>query len=156
MSQPMVRIAVALFAGALMVSVVHSSLCAENAPAPASPADQQVVTGEVVDPASYLKDGHRGTEMSEQTYAAVDGGQTLALLQDGTNNLYLLVAEQAGEDPNELAYDYVNQQVKAVGRVYERGGLRGFAATSIEPAVPVTPKPAAASALPSEKKPAAN
>lgn len=123
---------------------------------PAPTTDQQTITAEVVDPSSYLQEGRHGAELSEQTYSAVDGGQTLALLENGTGNLYLLLAEQAGEDPNELAYDYVNQQVKAQGKVYERGGVRGFVATSIELVAPAAPTPAAASTPAPEDKPTAN
>lgn len=107
------------------------------------------VQGEIVDPASYLKDGRRGLEMEDETFEAVDGGQTLALLENGTGNLYLLLGAEAGEDPNELAYDYVNQPVRVSGAVYERGGLRGIVADSVEPlAAPIaasdtaTPAPA--------------
>jgi len=111
---------------------------AENPPALApaatpAPADQQTVIGEVVDPAAFLKEGRHGADATEQTYTAVDGGQTLAILENGTNNLYLLLAEQTGEDPNELVYDYVNQQVTAKGHTFEKGGVRGFVATSVEP-----------------------
>ena len=122
------------------------SLYAEDAattPAP-SAEGQQTVVGEVVDPAAYIKDGTRGADATEKTYMAVDGGQTLAILENGTNNLYLLFAEQTGEDPNELAYDYVNQQVTAKGRVYEKGGVRGFVAVSVEPVA----TPAAAAETP--------
>ncbi|MBI4341296.1 MAG: hypothetical protein HY598_03345 [Candidatus Omnitrophica bacterium] len=136
-----VRWIAAILPTLFIVSSAHQCLLyAEEAPAPATPpADQRMITGEVVDPAAYLRLGQRGVEMEEQTYAAVDGGQSLALLEDGTNTLYLLLAEQAGEDPNELVYDYVNQHVKAVGRVYERGGLKGFVATAVEPVVPAAP-----------------
>lgn len=111
-----------------------------------APSDQQTeaatIQGEVVDPSTYLQEGRHGPELAEQTYEAVDGGQTLALLEDGSNTLYLLIAEQPGEDPNELVYDYVNQQVKATGRVYQRGGVRGVVlstVTPIEPAAALTP-----------------
>jgi len=107
-------------------------------------AQERTVTGEIVDPAGYLKDGHHGSDLVEQTYEAVDGGQTLAVLEDGTGTLYLLLAEQPGEDPNELAYDYVSQQVNVRGAVHERGGLRGIVAASIEPLTPAV-QPAAAS-----------
>ena len=103
-------------------------------PAAAAPGAADVtVVGEVIDPSAYLKDGKHGIEMTEETYTAVDGGQSLAILETGTNNLYLLLAEQNGEDPNELVYDFVNQQVTAKGRVFEKGGIRGLVAASVEP-----------------------
>lgn len=92
----------------------------------------RTLTGEIIDPATYLRDGRHGPEMEELTYDAVDGGQSLALLEDGTGTIYLLLAEEAGEDPNELAYDYVNRQVTLTGIVYERGGLRGVLATTMQ------------------------
>lgn len=95
--------------------------------------ETKTLKGEIVDPASYLKDGRHGLEMEDETYEAVDGGQTLAILEHGTGNVYLLLGAEPGEDPNELAYDYVNQEVTVIGTVYERGGLRGIVADSIEP-----------------------
>jgi hypothetical protein len=97
-------------------------------------AEERTISGELVDPAAYVKQERRGVEASDATYEALEGGQTLALLEDGTGQLYLLFAEQAGEDPNELAYDYVNQPVRVTGEVYERGGLRGIVPSLIEPA----------------------
>ena len=108
--------------------------------------ETKTLQGEVVDPASYLKDGRHGVDLEDQTYEAVDGGQTLALLEDGTGNLYLLLGEEAGEDPNELVYDYVNQEVKITGTIYERGGVRGIVAASVEPLTPPAEPPANAAA----------
>ena len=111
-------------------------------------AEERTITGELLDPASYVKDGRRGGEMTEATYEAIEGGQTLALVEDGTGSLYLLFAEQPGEDPNELAYDYVNQSVKVTGQVYERGGLRGIVPSLIVPAVAPQDAGAAAGSSP--------
>jgi len=112
--------------------------------------DTKTLRGEVVDPASYLKDGRHGLEMEDETFEAVDGGQTLALLEQGTGTLYLLLAEEAGEDPNELVYDYVNLEVTMTGTVYERGGVRGIVASLVEPlAAPEAPsQPAEVSPAP--------
>ncbi len=132
-----------LIAGFMALSSLHAEdVLPVATPMPAE--GQRTLVGEVVDPAAYLKNGARGVAMTEQTYTAVDGGQTLALLEDGTGNLYLLLAEQTGEDPNELAYDYVNQRVTAKGAVFEKGGLRGFMAASVEPVVAAIPSTAAA------------
>ena len=105
--------------------------------ATAEEVQTKTLEGEIVDPAGYLKDSRHGSELADHMYEAVDGGQTLALLETSTGNLYLLLAEAAGEDPNELAYDVVGQSVKLTGRVYERGGLRGIVATSVEPLTPL-------------------
>ncbi len=113
-----------------------------------SQAGQTVLRGEIMDPAMYLRDGRHGPETTDQTYAAVDGGQTLALLTT-EGDVYLFLAEEPGEDPNELAYDYVTQQVNVTGRVYQKAGMFGIVPTLIQPINPTasprsedTPSPA--------------
>ncbi|MBI4341841.1 MAG: hypothetical protein HY599_00565 [Candidatus Omnitrophica bacterium] len=115
---------------------------------PHASAQPQTLRGEIVDPAAYLKTGEHGPEREELTYEAVDGGQTLALLEERTNALYLFLAEEPGEDPNELAYDYVNRQVTVVGQVFERSGLKGIIVSSIAPAAADPTPPSAAAPAP--------
>ena len=111
--------------------------CAAIASAPAHALTQviekqepKMLTGEIVDPALYIREGRRGPEAQEATNEAVDGGQTLALLEDKTDTLYVLLAEQPGEDPNELVYEYLNQRVKVTGYVYKRSGVQGLVVAS--------------------------
>ena len=106
---------------------------------------QRTLQGELVDPATYLKDGRHAPDMESETYDAVDGGQTLALLEDSSQTLYLLLAAQPGEDPNELAYDHANRRVKITGTIYERAGLHGIVPTAVEPLEPPKETPAASS-----------
>jgi len=93
----------------------------------------QTLHGEVVDPALYVKEGRHGSEWIDQMAEAADGGQTLALLEDENQTLYLVLTDTPGADPNELLYDHVGQRVRLKGNVYERGGMRGIVVTSIEP-----------------------
>jgi len=99
------------------------------------PAEDEttILQGEVIDPALYLREGRHGPEAEDLIYDAVDGGQTLAVLEAGTDTIYLLLAEEPGEDPNELLYEDVGRRVKVTGLVYERGGLKGIVVTSVEP-----------------------
>lgn len=113
--------------------VVESVCVAILLVAPGVRAAEVTVQGEVVDPATYLKSGQHGTVQENITYEAVDGGQTLALLDDTTHTLYLLLAETPGEDPNELVYDFVNKSVKAAGELYERDGVKGLVLKTVEP-----------------------
>lgn len=101
-------------------------------PAGSALAEDQPLRGELVDPAEYLKTGASGPELTEDIYAAVDGGQTLAFREADSGTLYLLMAAMPGEDPNELAYDHIGKRVTVTGRTYERGGLRGILLHSIE------------------------
>ena len=117
-------------------------------------AETQTFQGEVVDPSAYLKDGSRGATVTDRTYEAVDGGQSLAIL-DATNALYLALAERAGEDPNELLYDYANQQVQVTGTVYERDGVKGIVVTAVEPLEKPDTKPPSSATTPETATPPA-
>jgi len=100
---------------------------------PRAAAQTLTLTGEIIDPALYVREGRHGPEAELEMFDAMDGGQTLALLADDTNAVYLLITATPGDDPNELAYDYVAMRVRATGNVYERGGLKGIVLTSVEP-----------------------
>ncbi len=113
-------VAVGLLAGALPCSLTVAQ-------------QEHTIQGEIVDPAAYLKSGGHGPDLVNQTYEAIDGGQTLALLDEQSGSLYLLLAQEPGDDPNELVYDYVNQQLKITGAVYERNGVRGIVVKSVLP-----------------------
>ena len=116
---------------ALGMCGVAALVSAAPTESPAPEAGTVTVQGEIVDPSLYLREGRRGSAATDLTYEAVDGGQTLALLDDA-GALYLLLAEVPGEDPNELVYEHVNRKVKVTGRVFERGGLRGLVVSSVE------------------------
>lgn len=90
------------------------------------------VQGEIIDPALYLREGRHGLEAKDLIDKAVDRGQTLALLEEGTNAVYLFLAEEAGQDPNDLVYEHAGRWVRVTGTVYERRGLKGIVASSVE------------------------
>lgn len=117
--------------------------------------ESRTIRGEIIDPAGYLKTGAHGADTASQTYEALDGGQTLALLDESGQTLYLLLAEEPGEDPNELVYDYANQLVNITGVVYERGGVHGLVAKSVEPVNPPSSTPAGAASTDTDSAPAA-
>lgn len=103
-------------------------------------AEDVTIQGEVIDPGLYLREGRHGLEVEEQTFDAVDGGQSLALLQDDTGAVYFCLAAQPGDDPNEWLYEYVGRRVAVTGEVYERGGATGIVITNVQP---LDPPPAA-------------
>ncbi len=121
------------FVQPLLLSFVLFTIGLGSLPLLSAEETTREIQGEVVDPAAYLRESRRGPEATDQTYEAVDGGQTLALLEEGTGSLYLLLAEGPGEDPSASVYDYANQSVKITGTVLERGGLKGIVVKSVEP-----------------------
>lgn len=114
------------FVGIALVALLGGAAAAmaENAPV--------TIQGEVIDPALYLRETRHGADAEDAIYDAVDAGQTLAILGDGTGTVYVLLASGPGEDPNDLAYEHIAHRVKATGMVYERGGLKGIVLTSVE------------------------
>jgi len=118
------RVAVGLLVG-VFVAACAALLIAQE--------ETKTLQGEVIDPALYLREGRHGSEVEELIYDSVDAGQTLALLEDETQAVYLFLAGESGADPNELIYEHVGRRVKATGPVYERGGLKGIVVTTIEP-----------------------
>ena len=116
------------------------------APAALHAASDVTLRVEVIDPAAYLQNGQHGAEFADRTYEAVEGGQTLALLDPATGTVYTPLAAEPGEDPNELVYDYANQLITVTGRVYEKGGLKGLVVLSVEGPTPATAEADAAAA----------
>lgn len=132
------RFIVGVVSGVLVASCAVSSFA----------QDTKTVRGEVIDPALYLREGRHGVNEADLINEAIDGGQSLALLEDGTNTVYLFLAGEPGEDPNDLAYEYIGQRVKVTGTPYERNGLKGIVATTVEPTEAATTSTSAPSTPP--------
>jgi len=95
--------------------------------------------GEVVDPALYLKEGRHGRDAEELMFDAVEGGQSLALLQDNPETLVLFLAAESGDDPNALVYDFAGRRVRVTGTLHERGGMKGLVVDDVESLEPDAP-----------------
>ena len=115
-----------------------AAILSSAAPAALHAASDVTLRVEVIDPAACLQNGQHGAEFADRTYEAVEGGQTLALLDPATGTIYTLLAEEPGEDPNELVYDYANQLITVTGRVYENGGVKGLVVLSVQGPTPAS------------------
>ena len=91
------------------------------------------VEGEIIDPALYLREGRHGPDVEDLISQAAHAGQTLALLEEGTETVYLFLASESRENPNEFLYDHIGHRVSVTGFLYERGGLTGIVPTDILP-----------------------
>lgn len=125
-----------VFVGFLISTVCLSS----TTPALAQEEEEEVAAeeaaatlqGEVIDPALYLREGRHGLEVEDLAYDAADGGQTLALLEEGTETIYLFLAGEPGQDPNDLVREHAGRSISVTGPVYERGDFRGIVPVSVE------------------------
>ena len=123
-----------------------TSLLSAQEGQPSAPQEAQApavtLQGEVVDPGLYVREGRHGREVEELIYDAVEGGQSLALLQDGAQALVLFLAAAPGDDPNALVYDFAGRKVKVTGTLHERGGVKGMVVDRVEALEPdATPPP---------------
>lgn len=116
------------------IPTVSATVTPKAPKAPKAPASgPRTMVGEVVDPACWIINGVSGKGHAECAAACAKAGQTLAILEKGTNKLYLLAGEKPGEDPNKGVVEYVGQPVLVKGRVFARNGALGIQVSSIEP-----------------------
>lgn len=96
-------------------------------------AEEKVtVKGEVVDPACYLHMGKRGAEHKVCAEACMKAGQTLAILDDEADTLYLLTGEKPGVDPNAQVKGHIAEIVEAEGTVHAKSGIKGITISSVK------------------------
>lgn len=74
------------------------------------------------------------------------GGAGLAILQEKTGALYLILAKEDGGNPNTPFMDLVAEKVIVSGKVFEVGGMKAIIPAAIKKAEgmekPSTPTPA--------------
>jgi len=135
----------------LLVGIVVAATAQEKAAEPAKPAKGEAaseapkgstapaklgaktIIGEVIDPACWVINGAKGDAHKECMIACAKSGQTLAILEQKTNKIYILATERPGDDPNRGVIDYAGQKVMVKGKVFSRGGLIAIQVASVEP-----------------------
>ena len=85
------------------------------------------LTGEIVDLSCYVKMSAMGMDHAECAVGCAKAGMPLALLEDTTSRIYLLVSDKELESVNgklqPLEKTVARKSVTIKGRVYEKGGL---------------------------------
>lgn len=132
----------------LLVGIVVAATAQEKAAEPAkgeaaaeapkgstapSKLGTKTIIGEVIDPACWVINGAKGDAHKECMIACAKSGQTLAILEQKTNKIYILATERPGDDPNRGVIDYAGQKVMVKGKVFSRGGLIAIQVASVEP-----------------------
>lgn len=132
----------------LLVGIVVAATAQEKAAEPAkgekaaeapkgstapSKLGAKTIIGEVIDPACWVINGAKGDAHKECMIACAKSGQTLAILEQKTNKIYILATERPGDDPNRGVIDYAGQKVMVKGKVFSRGGLIAIQVASVEP-----------------------
>lgn len=97
-------------------------------------ADTVSVTGEVIDSACFIKMGAKGDSHRECAQKCADAGIPLAILEDGTQKVILLVAQRDMESPNQVLREHAARKVTVTGRWFEKGGVKVLEVASVKPA----------------------
>ena len=86
------------------------------------------ITGEVVDTRCYIGDDQdqKGPKHRACAVRCAKGGAALAILQDKTNDLYLIMPKEDGENPNTSFMELIAERVMVNGKVFEVGGMRAI------------------------------
>jgi len=84
------------------------------------------ITGEIVDVSCYVKMGALGMDHKECALGCAKAGMPLALLEDKTGKVYLLVSDKEFESVNAklqpLEKSVAQKSMAIRGRTYEKGG----------------------------------
>src|SRR5437762_13253890 len=84
------------------------------------------ITGEIVDVSCYVKMGALGMDHKECALGCAKAGMPLALLEDKTGKVYLLVSDKEFESVNAklqpLEKSIAQKSIAVRGRTYEKGG----------------------------------
>ncbi len=84
------------------------------------------ITGEIVDVSCYVKMGALGMDHKECALGCAKAGMPLALLEDKTGKVYLLVSDKEFESVNvklqPLEKSIAQKSIAVRGRTYEKGG----------------------------------
>ncbi len=89
-------------------------------------AKEVTITGQVIDPACYMKMNQKGPDHKKCAQTCAKSGQTLAILEDKTNKIYISLADEMGGDPNAKILDLAEEHVKVTGKVISKGGMSGI------------------------------
>lgn len=96
------------------------------------PAKETTITGQVIDPACYMKMNQKGPDHKKCAQTCAKSGQTLAILEDKTNKIYISLADEMGGDPNAKILDLAEEKVKVTGKVISMGGMSGIVISKAE------------------------
>ena len=92
------------------------------------------ITGEIVDVKCQLNGmaSEMGEDHKQCTIDCVKGGLPVAILEEKTRSLYVVVPKKGMKGANEELAKFAAQKVRLTGELLERGGLKMFAYTKVE------------------------
>ncbi len=96
------------------------------------PGKVVTISGQVIDPACYLKQGKHGPDHKMCAQTCAKAGQSLAILEDKTGKIYVSLGAEMGDDPNAKIFSLAEEKVKVSGTVITKGGISGIVISKAE------------------------
>ncbi|OGU74698.1 MAG: hypothetical protein A3H45_13330 [Ignavibacteria bacterium RIFCSPLOWO2_02_FULL_55_14] len=92
------------------------------------------IKGEIIDSKCYLTGmmGGRGEEHKDCAIACIKGGLPVAILEEKTGNVYVVVPAKGQKGANVALVEYAAETVTLKGMFIEKGGTKLFAYNSVE------------------------
>ena len=98
----------------------------------AGAAASKAVTGEIIDTFCYAAAGAKGASHRQCAMDCAKAGIPLGLLEDGTNQVYVLLPPKDKEPVPKALIDKCAQKVTITGKVYAVGGSQFLAVESFK------------------------
>ncbi|MBM3811316.1 MAG: hypothetical protein FJW20_06735 [Acidimicrobiia bacterium] len=102
----------------MLISVFAVAAAQDAKPRPIS------LTGLVVDTGCYLSHDTKGEKHIKCATACAKAGVPLAILEEKTGTVYLVVAVDH-KNPNEKLMPFIEKRVAVTGTLFEKGGVKG-------------------------------
>lgn len=95
---------------------------------------EATIKGEIIDSKCYLTGmmGGRGEEHKDCAIACIKGGLPVAILEEKTGNVYIVVPAKGQKGANEALVEYAAETVTLKGMFIEKGGTKLFAYNAVE------------------------
>jgi CDP-diacylglycerol pyrophosphatase len=114
---------------AIVGLTVAGSLAAQE-----KPMKEATIKGEIIDSKCYLTGmmGGKGEEHKDCAIACIKGGLPVAILEEKTGKVYVVVPAKGQKGANEALVQYAAETVTLKGMFIEKGGTKLFAYSSVE------------------------
>jgi hypothetical protein len=134
MSQLTKSIGISLAAIAFVSIVTISTMRAQEKEKESPKAKSTTIIGEVVDTRCYIGDDQdqKGAKHKVCAEKCAKAGAALAILQEKTNKLYLIMPKEDGENPNTEFIPFIAKNVLVSGKVFEVGGMKAIIPSAVK------------------------
>ncbi|MBI4428738.1 MAG: hypothetical protein HY562_06430 [Ignavibacteriales bacterium] len=97
---------------------------------------EATIKGEIIDSKCYLTGmmGGKGEDHKDCAIACMKGGLPVAILEEKTGKVYVVVPAKGQKGANEALVQYAAETVTLKGMFIEKGGTKLFAYNSVESA----------------------